>query len=80
MADEQEKHTGAPASAEGKTSKVKPKSKIKTQRLLEKAQTRKWLLYGGAACLVIWLVASKAVSERTRPNTTPPPGVRGYLA
>lgn len=73
MADEHEKHTGAQASAEGKTSKVKPKSKIKTQRLLEKAQTRKWLLYGGAACLVIWLVASKAVSERTRPNTAPPP-------
>lgn len=73
MADEQEKHTGAAAQAKSKTSKVKPKSKIKTQRLLEKAQTRKWLLYGGAACVVVWLVASKAVSERSGSNTAPPP-------
>lgn len=58
----------------GKSSVVsKAKSKIVSQGLLERAQTRKWLLYGGAACVVIWLVASLAISERNSDDTSPPP-------
>ena len=58
----------------GKASTVsKAKSKIVSQGLLERAQTRKWLLYGGAACLVVWLVASKAISERNSDDDRAPP-------
>ncbi|BBI65736.1 hypothetical protein HSBAA_PA_3390 (plasmid) [Vreelandella sulfidaeris] len=39
---------------------------------MERAQGRKWLLYGGGACLVIWLVASNAISARDNSSNKAP--------
>lgn len=57
-----------------RVAKARAKSKVVSQSLLERAQGRKWLLYGGGACLVIWLVASNAISARDNSsNKAPPP-------
>lgn len=56
-----------------KMAKARAKSKVVSQSLLERAQGRKWLLYGGGACLVIWLVASNAISARDSSNDQAPP-------
>ena len=74
MAEEQENQQPEETGG-GKASAVsRAKSKIVSQGLLERAQTRKWLLYGGIACLIIWLAASKAISERNSDsNAAPPP-------
>lgn len=53
--------------------KARAKSKIVSQSLLERAQGRKWLLYGGGACVVIWLVASNAIGARDSSNAKAPP-------
>ena len=80
MAEEQENQQPEETGG-GKASAVsRAKSKIVSQGLLERAQTRKWLLYGGIACLIIWLAASKAISERNSDsNAAPPPPTQHQL-